>query len=122
MARMAGQALANAGLISNVPAVNPSAPGIMPGMVDTPHLPAFVKPPAPIQVAELKGTDFIEAAAEHDMTGANSTKMNSGGIRGGGKFGGGSGIEAIEDRFMDPLGPARSGTYDPALRSFWPGV
>ena len=120
--RFAGQALQNAGIISSVPQVLPQAPAIQPGMVDAPSLPAFMPPPAPIRMAELKGTDFMEAAAEHDMTGANSTKLNSRGIRGGGKFGGGSGIEAIEDRFMDPLGPARSGTYDPALRSFWPGV
>ena len=114
--RYAGNALIDTGLLSGGRILTPE-----PNLNVIPTNPAFLKE-KPVEVAELKVSDFTDAAAEADMTGNSGLKPSRFGIRGGGRFGGASGIDAIEDRYMDPLGPVQSGTYDPALRSFFPGV
>ena len=114
--RLAGVALRDKGLLTDVGIVVPQ-----PNVNVDPYGPAFIRQ-APYEIAELKGSDFVDAAAQPDMTGNSSFRPNSGGIRGGGKMGGGSALDAFEDRFFDPTERPHSGTYDPALRTFFPGV
>ena len=114
--RYAGNALIDNGLLSGGRIVTPE-----PNLNVIPTSPAFLRE-KPVEVAELKASDFTDAAAQGDNTGTGGFKPSRVGIRGGGRFGGASGIDAIEDMYMDPLGPVQSGTYDPALRSFFPGV
>ena len=108
--RFAGQGLANAGISLNKPiGIDPVQPAPLPPL-------ATMEPP--VMTANLLNSDNVDALANGGVSGSGARAMPRAGVGGGGAA---IGSEQLEDIYLDN-DDSNFGTYDPAERSFFPGV
>lgn len=123
--RFAGQQLAAAGIGLKPKPINvkPPAVNVQPPVgfdpVQPAPLPQLATMEPPVMVANAQfGADMMDAAANGGVSGSGARAMPRAGVGGGGSA---IGSEQLEDIYLDN-DDAGFGTYDPAERSFFPGV
>jgi len=123
--RFAGQQLAAAGInLKPKPVdIKPPAVNVQPPVAFNPVQPAplpqlaTMEPPVMVANAQF-ANDMMDAAANGGVSGSGARAMPRAGVGGGGAA---IGSEQLEDIYLGN-DDSDFGTYDPAERSFFPGV